>query len=149
MTFIRRKIVKGRVYLSEEERYRENGKVKSRYIRSLREHDRFIDRSIAGHASEVQDLQVEYDKMVYHETAERNFSNAFKEMDLTPPDFTAVPGMSLENAAQQAAPSATTSEPSNTNGKDVGQGDVGEAGGDKGGDVGGNDGGQGTGGGAT
>lgn len=125
MSFIRRKVVKGRVYLSEEERYRENGKVRSRFIRSLREHDRIIDRSIAGHASEVQDLQVEYDKMVFHETAERNFTNAFKEMDLTPPDFT--------QTAPQAPSAAPTSEPNNNDGKDVGQGDVGEAGGNQGG----------------
>jgi hypothetical protein len=35
MSFIRTKTVNGRVYRSLEERYREGGKVRSRYIRSL------------------------------------------------------------------------------------------------------------------
>jgi hypothetical protein len=35
MPFVRTKVVKGRTYRSLEERYREGGKVKSRYIRSL------------------------------------------------------------------------------------------------------------------
>lgn len=54
MAFVRTKIVKGRVYRSLEERYRQNGKVKSRYIRSL--NDGEIDRSIHGYASELQDI---------------------------------------------------------------------------------------------
>lgn len=48
MAFIRTKIVNGRVYRSLEERYREGGKVKSRYIRSLGD----VDRSLHGHAGE-------------------------------------------------------------------------------------------------
>lgn len=53
MAFIRTKIVNGRVYRSLEERYREGGKVKSRYIRSLGD----VDRSLHGHAGEFQDMQ--------------------------------------------------------------------------------------------
>lgn len=56
MPFVRRKPRKGGgFYCSLEERYREGGKVKSRYIRSL--NDGGIDRSIHGYASEFSDMQ--------------------------------------------------------------------------------------------
>ncbi len=67
MAFIRTRTVNGRKYRSLEERYREGGKVKSRYIRSLGA-DGF-DRHLHGHAGEFADMKQGYDQLQAREKA--------------------------------------------------------------------------------
>lgn len=106
--FIRTKIINGKTYRSLEERYREGGKVKSRYIRSLT-NDGLRDGTGAHYQGEVA----------------------------------AFDGMVQQMKHDEAKLAAASKEPSNTDSKDVGEGDKGEAGSNQGGDVGDNGGGQG------
>jgi hypothetical protein len=66
--FIRTRIINGRTYSSLEERYRQDGKVKSRHIRSLGAHKGF-DRHLDGYAGEFHDMQQGYEQLQSREAA--------------------------------------------------------------------------------
>jgi hypothetical protein len=93
MTFTRIRTINGRRYLYEERRWREDGKVKSKSILlsvlggildafvsiAPSDNDCAVDRTVVGHATEVEDMQQGAEQLAGRETEAPHASSTFDQ----------------------------------------------------------------------
>lgn len=142
--FIRTKIINGKTYRSLEERYREGGKVKSRYIRSLTSDSGLPNGTGAHFQGEVaafDGMVMDIEKAKSAQLVASSEKEAAKDADSKTEGVNNEVGVEVSHSSVVLA--AASKEPSNTDSKDVGEGDKSEAGGNQGSEVGDNGGGQG------
>jgi len=123
MAFTRIRTINGRRYLYEERRWREDGKVKSKSILlsvlggildafvsiAPSENDCAVDRTIVGHATEVEDMQQGVEQLAGRETEAPQATSTFDQNSFL-----------AQTAAEAPAAGNTTADP---NGNDAGKGE--------------------------
>jgi hypothetical protein len=127
MAFTRIRTINGRRYLYEERRWREDGKVKSKSILisvlggildavasiGPSGNDCAMDRSIVGHATEVEDMQQGAGQLAGRETEAPQAASTFDQDSFL-----------AQTAAEAPAAGNSSADPNGTDASDKGEGDA-------------------------
>jgi hypothetical protein len=127
MTFTRIRTINGRRYLYEERRWREDGKVKSKSILlsvlggildalvsiAPSGNDCAVDRTIVGHATEVEDMQQGAEQLAGRETEAPQTASTFDQDSFL-----------AQTAAEASAAGNSSAGPNGADASDKGEGEA-------------------------